>query len=177
MTPISDEIRKMANSDSVHSRTTRAAMRDLADRIDTEMVELPRDRDGVPIHVGDTVYGCRSGMKMTISELRMTANGWSISTSSGYLTDAEVTHKRPDSWEDIADELDEIVDSADAADDNCEKLADLADQELVGAEHNYKYECKQLRATVRYLHRKIDKLQTQRALLRALCDVYLKEDL
>ena len=53
----------------------------------------------------------------------------------------------------------------------------LEEKKLVGAEHNYKYECKQLRATVRYLHRKIDKLQNQLALLRALCDVYLKEDL
>ena len=53
----------------------------------------------------------------------------------------------------------------------------LEEKKLVGAEHNYKYECKQLRATVRYLHRKIDKLQNQCALLRALCDVYLKEDL
>ena len=53
----------------------------------------------------------------------------------------------------------------------------LEEKKLVGAEHNYKYECKQLRATVRYLHRKIDKLQNQVAMLRALCDVYLKEDL
>lgn len=53
----------------------------------------------------------------------------------------------------------------------------LEEKRLVGAEHNYKYECKQLRATVRYLHRKIDKLQIQLALRRALCDVYLKEDL
>lgn len=84
----------------------------IADRIDSEMVELPKDADGRPIHVGDTVYGCRSGMKMTISELRMTANGWSISTSRGYLTDAELTHTRPDSWERIADELEGLsVDS------------------------------------------------------------------
>lgn len=79
----------------------------MADRIDLEMIELPKDADGKPIHVGDTVYGCRSGMKMTISELRMTANGWSIPTSRGYLTDAEVTHAQPDSRERIADELEE----------------------------------------------------------------------
>ena len=83
-----------------------------ADLIDHEMVELPKDKDGRPIHVGDTVYGCRSGMKMTISELRMTADGWSISTSRGYLTDAEVTHAQPDSLESIADELEGLsVDS------------------------------------------------------------------
>ena len=106
MTDISDEVRKVADEYDVFPLYT------LADRIDRELVELPKDADGVPIHVGDIVYGCRSGMKMTISGLRMTANGWSISTSRGYLTDAEVTHTRPDSWKRIADELEGLsVDS------------------------------------------------------------------
>ena len=108
----------------------------LADRIDREMVELPKDKDGRPIHVGDTVYGCRSGMKMTISELRMTANGWSISTSRGYLTDAEVTHTRPDSWERIAHDLDDWtavladcdVDAAHAFADRIRRLAAKGDE-------------------------------------------------
>ena len=39
-----------------------------------------------------------------------------------------VWYARPDSWERIADELDEMVDAADSADDRCEKLADLADR-------------------------------------------------
>lgn len=110
----------------------------IADHIDAEMVELPKDADGVPIHVGDTVYGCRSGMKMTISELRMTANGWSISTSRGYLTDAEVTHTRPDSLERIADELDEQAGSLtkdgytwqeDAIHDFADRIRNLAKKE------------------------------------------------
>ena len=91
-------------------------------------VELPKDAHGVPIHVGDTVWGCRSGMKMTISELRMTTNGWSISTSSGYLTDAEVTHIRPDSLESIADELEAWCDDVDVDGDACGKPRDLADR-------------------------------------------------
>lgn len=41
----------------------------LADRIDSETVELPKDADGVPIHVGDKVYGCISGTKMVIHEI------------------------------------------------------------------------------------------------------------
>lgn len=98
----------------------------IADRIDSEMVELPKDADGRPIHVGDTVYGCRSGMKMTISELRMTANGWSISTSRGYLTDAELTHTRHDSFERIADELEAWCDGTDVDGDACGKPRDLA---------------------------------------------------
>lgn len=104
MAKISDDIRKWCeylDSDDCDE------LRALADRIDAEMIELPKDADGMPIHVGDTVYGCRSGMKMAISELRMTANGWLISTSRGYLTDAEVTHAQPDSWKRIADELEE----------------------------------------------------------------------
>ncbi len=106
---ISDELRKWGYG---FCGDTHDVVTAIADRIDAEMVELPKDADGEPIHVGDTVYGCRSGMKMTISELRMTANGWSISTSRGYLTDAEVTHTRPDSWKRIADELEGLsVDS------------------------------------------------------------------
>ena len=125
MSKISDELRNwcddtyMGSVDDLYS---------LADRIDSEMVELPKDADGVPIHVGDTVWGCRSGMKMTISELRMTTNGWSISTSSGYLTDAEVTHIRPDSLESIADELEAWCDDVDVDGDACGKPRDLADR-------------------------------------------------
>lgn len=90
---LSDDIREWCN-DAYSGREIRTTkdLYAIADLIDREMVELPKDADGVPIHVGDTVWGCRSGMKMTISELRMTANGWSISTSRGYLTDAELTH-------------------------------------------------------------------------------------
>lgn len=101
-------------------------LRDLADRIDAEMVELPKDADGAPIHVGDTVYGCRSGMKMTISELRMKTNGWSISTSSGYLTDAAVTRNRPDSWERIAYDIETVVPIDDESDERFRR--ELADR-------------------------------------------------
>ena len=127
MSKISDELKRIADSDIVCGHTW-VELRDLADRIDSEMVELPQSADGVPIHVGDTVYGCRSGMKMIISDLRMTTNGWLISTNRGHLTDAEVAHTRPDSWERIANELDEMVDAADSADDSCEKLANLAER-------------------------------------------------
>lgn len=126
---ISDEIRKWCD-DAYSGRKIRTTkdLYAIADLIDSEMIELPKDKDGEPIHVGDTVWGCRSGMKMTISELRMTANGWSIPTSRGYLTDAEVTHAQHDSLERIADELDELVDGPGPADDACEMLADISDR-------------------------------------------------
>lgn len=122
MISISEELRGITDTDDCDE------LRYLADRIDAEMVELPKDRDGAPIHVGDTVYGCRSGMKMTISELRMTTNGWFISTSSGYLTDAKVTHTRPDRWECIANELEAWCDDEDVYGDVCEKPRDLVER-------------------------------------------------
>lgn len=130
---ISDEIRNRFSIDHcgsglLVSNSECGRLLALADRIDDEMVELPKDADGVPIHVGDTVWGCISGMKMAVHELRLT-DRWTISTDTGFIPKASaVTHVRPDSFERIADELDEMVDAADSADDRCEKLADLADR-------------------------------------------------
>ena len=107
MVKIGDEIREWASHAMVSKHMDFRELAAIADRTDREMVELPKDADGVPIHVGDTVYGCRSGMKMTISMLRMTTNGWFISTSGGYITDTTVTHTQSDSWERIAAELEE----------------------------------------------------------------------
>lgn len=133
---ITDELREYADrlSDEAARKSEHGfspvamKLEGIADHIDAEMVELPRDADGVPIHVGDTVYGCRSGMKMTISELRMTANGWSISTSRGYLTDAELTHAQPDSWKLIADELEAWCDRVDVDGDACDKPRDIVER-------------------------------------------------
>lgn len=102
---ISDELRELCDIGACHDE-----LRAFADRIDNEMVELPRDADGVPIHVGDKVWGCSSGMKMTINELRMTDvdRRWSITTSGGFIPQGSgVTHTAPDSLERIADELEE----------------------------------------------------------------------
>lgn len=51
---ISDELREWAD---VHcGEECEEYLGLLADRIDREMVELPKDMDLAPIHVGDTVY-------------------------------------------------------------------------------------------------------------------------
>ncbi len=137
---ISDELREFIDEEDLYPRYI-AALRRIADRIDAEMVDLPKDADGVPIHVGDTVYGCRSGMKMTISELRMTTNGWSISTNRGYLTDAKVTHTCHDRLERIADELEDWSEDNRVNGDSeiFDRAADFADRirrlEAKEAEH------------------------------------------
>lgn len=81
----------------------------IADCIDTEMVELPKDADGVPINVGDTVYGCKSGCQFQVEVLHF-EDAWGLSTNRGFVSDASiVTHAIHDSWDSIADELERYV--------------------------------------------------------------------
>ena len=104
MRSISAELRKVADENGV------LQLYGIADRIDSEMVELPKDADGVPIHVGDTVWGCVSGLMMTVKELCM-ADRWTISTDGGFIPMASaVTHVHHDSLACVADELDEWCD-------------------------------------------------------------------
>ena len=104
---ISDEIRNWCDicSGDFIDKDDCDELRGLADRIDSEMVELPKDAEGVPIHVGDTVYGSASGRQTQVTAMRL-EQAWTITTTCGFAKDTSIfTHTRPDSWERIADEL------------------------------------------------------------------------
>lgn len=77
MSEIGDELRKVADEWDV------TPLYALANRIDAEMAELPRGKDGRPIRVTNDT-----------NEWRQFKPEW-------------LTHERPDSWERIANELDE----------------------------------------------------------------------
>lgn len=132
---ISDEIREWCDlCGGIIDSDDKAKLHALADRIDAEMVELPKDADGVPIHVGDTVYG-EDGMSYKVVSISFGRwpGGVTVHAVNGFskwrdLIPGKMAHISPDSWERIADELDEMVDAADSADDRCEKLADLAER-------------------------------------------------
>ena len=115
MGKISDEIRQWGidtySGDEIHAIKE---LRALADRIDREMVELPRDRDGVPIHVGDTVY-LEDGRKAEVRRIQISERENSIcfDVCGDFfsLWPENLTHTRHDSWERIADELDNFADA------------------------------------------------------------------
>lgn len=95
------------------------------------MVELPKDADGVPIHVGDTVY-LDDGSKAVVTciEIGRGSHGdafklfdESFSRLPNYLT-----HERPDSFGCIADELDLWCNSVFFSKDECAKPHDLAER-------------------------------------------------
>lgn len=131
MNKIGDGLRTFANVEALNPIQI-STLKHAADRIDAEMVELPKDADGVPIHVGDTVWGCISGMQMAVHELGLT-DRWAISTDTGFSPKASaVTHVRPDSLERIADELKRYANDSCSEDEidgmTASTLVDFADR-------------------------------------------------
>lgn len=113
----------------------------IADHIDAEMVELPKDRDGVPIHVGDVVY-LDDGRKAEVTHIDLM---WGTSCIACFASGKDhdcfpsgISHTRPDSWERIANELDEQAGSLtkdgytwqeDAIHDFADRIRNLAKKE------------------------------------------------
>ena len=106
---ISDELREFADTE-VLTPIQISTIKHVAKRIDAEMFELPKDKDGMPIHVGDTVY-LNDGRKAEVSRIGigMGVDGiYNLVFGDNFSVRPEhVSHERQDSWERIADELDE----------------------------------------------------------------------
>lgn len=130
---ISDEIRQFVRRSYKDEHMDPRELIAIADRIDREMVELPKDRDGVPINLGDTVYleGGRKAevRRIILGQEKTSIDLWMCDKGSFFFSVAQrnITHTRPDSWERIAAELEGLsVDSSDNyyVSTHCSKLAD-----------------------------------------------------
>lgn len=124
---ISDEIREWCKWCDEHS-AARDELCKLADRIDREMLELPHDADGIPIHVWDTVYDRKSGSQMEVRS--MSFNGqWHLTTNKGHINNTSlVAYEMPDSFERIADDLEKWLDEPSADWDDFKKARALVDR-------------------------------------------------
>lgn len=126
MSGISDELRDWCKRPASYKELLA-----FADRIDAEMVELPKSADE-KIWTGREVCfwtGATEGDRHELNSLTYINGKWCVEDKNWQrYPAASAWYERPDSWERIADELEEMVDSADSADDRCEKLADLADR-------------------------------------------------
>lgn len=132
MGKVSDEIRDFVKRSYEDEYMDPKELLALADRIDAEMVELPRDRDLAPIHVDDTVYLDDGHMaKVTRIELMPTKSCivcWvSGGKSVGYLPSG-ISHKPADSWEHIANELEAWCNRVDVDGDACGKPRELSER-------------------------------------------------
>ena len=108
---ISEELRKLCDHLDRTGTIYTPSLYHLADRIDAEMVERPRDVDGKPIHVGDTVYVDCNCFEFKVDRIELRDHFVSIGLAPpGVHAQKEpsiLTHKRPDSLERIADEIEE----------------------------------------------------------------------
>lgn len=132
MSGIGEEIREFVQRSYKDEHMDPRELLALADRVDREMVEMPRDRDGVPIHVGDTVY-LDNGRKAEVSRIVL---GWDKTSIDLWLCDKGcfffsvapkiLTHTAPDSLEAIAGELDDLSESGEMADETSADMRELA---------------------------------------------------
>lgn len=99
----------------------------LADKIDG-MIELPKDKDGEFIHMGDAVQYCNNEY-MHVNALYFTGE-WSICTTNGMFKPHDLSKRKPDSLERIADEIESacIVGDCDFVTVENKKLREFADR-------------------------------------------------
>lgn len=119
---ISDKIREWCHiNGGSFQRNACNELGDLVDRIDNEMVELPRDRDGDVIHIGDTMYtvdGRKAhvvGIHFIPSKAYIGLQFPSLGITADYIPHC-IAHEYPDSLERIADELQEWSETVDVTD-------------------------------------------------------------
>ena len=129
MSKISDELRERGNGYYEQRNGDCEWFHAIADRIDAEMIELPKSADG-KIWTGREVCfwtGATNEDRHIFDGVTLNDGKWYIEDTACRKYNAEsVWFERPDSFERIAEELDEMVDAASNADDTCEKLSDIA---------------------------------------------------
>lgn len=103
MATISDEIRELAGEAGIYSNAC-GKLREMADRIDNEMVELPRDKDGEIIRIGEVMYDCFIDEDVHIDGMVFKSE-WEILTNFGRVKPHWLTHTIPDSLERISDDI------------------------------------------------------------------------
>lgn len=124
MSEIVDMLRSSADdmerNPCVAQRFSPKFLRRLACRIDNTMVEWPLGADKKPVKPGQHVYKAINGdlSEYVIHSLRYSVPGWVVLIKRGgadascIVRPDVLTHERLDSWERIAQELDELCDDA-----------------------------------------------------------------
>lgn len=144
---VNDELRKLTAD---YSKSVMPwELYEIAARIDAEMAELPRGKDGRPIHVDDTLYDS-DGTQWTVTHIYYYSpdDGPDVVAQHG---NAEInfepsdyhgmTHERPDSWERITQELEDMSENFRATDkESFSALLDFADRIRRLAEMEDKHE-------------------------------------
>lgn len=107
----------------------------LADLCDTSnMVELPLDKDGEVIHIGDTVYDKDDNLEYKVKGYLTRRNNIEIildaTKLTAYITVSaeDLTHKKPVTIASINEQLRHVLDKGHMSSWSMAKLFDIADQ-------------------------------------------------
>ena len=121
--------------DTLAEEDSKAVLDRLIDLCDTSnMVELPRDKDGIPFKMGDTVYESDGTEHIVDGYAFSRANAKIVSvvdlinnTRILFETD-ELTHKRPVTIASVRKQLKHVLDKGEMTSWSMAKLFDIADQ-------------------------------------------------
>lgn len=139
MEMISDEIRKFVKRSYADEHMDPKELLALADRIDAEMVELPKDAYGREVPLDTKELYDANGKRVPITSFTFKCgiygrwSYWKAFSPAArgkdgmfYVDGLYLTP--PDSWERIADELDKWCDRVDVDGDACGKPRDLSER-------------------------------------------------
>lgn len=99
----------------------------------SNMLELPTDKDGEVIHIGDTVYD-DDNVLHRVFQIDLKSDGWSVLASGGhlcygqYFSPKELTHGKPATVASLVSELRHVLDKGHMSAWSMAKLFDIADQ-------------------------------------------------
>lgn len=129
MSGIGEEIRKFVRRSYADEHMDPRELLALADRVDRETMPRPRAADGEPVVEGETLYD-KDGGEWVVSDLmssfKLVAKG--DGSHRPIPSDGKLTHRRPDSLEAIAGELDDLSESGEMADETSAGMRDLAER-------------------------------------------------
>lgn len=129
MEMISDEIREFVRRSYADEHMDPKELLALANRVDRETMPRPRAADGEPVVEGETLYD-GDGNEWAVSDLTATFTVVAKGDVPAVIEPAGRTfaHRRPDSLEAIAGELDDLSESGEMADETGADMRDLAER-------------------------------------------------
>lgn len=117
---VSEELFRFSNDEDLYL-TQVANLRRIVKRIDDEMIELPKDKDGEPIRIGDVLFLSANKCHVVSITVKADETYVGVNTDEGVflpsVNQKHLSRKNPES----ADSLKRIADEIEAAEDWCDQ--------------------------------------------------------
>lgn len=107
----------------------------------SNMIELPLDKDGEVIQVGDTVY-IGDGIKYEVAGYMMRGNGTEVILAAGaepvYTKEPanDITHKKPETIASLVSKIRNLLTTEDISDELSDKIWELTDLVEISGDNN-----------------------------------------